>query len=262
MIENDTQQRVAREAHAHDSDNVLENSYKLKNRFSHIWNYPSRQDMNAYIDSVISCMRGKYVLDYGCGWGDESFKYLEAGAKVSGIDISAKHIESAELRAKSLNINEHQYSFNVMDAHKLQFDADVFDYVIGYGILHHLNQDVALSEIYRVLSSGGEAIFFEPLADNPLLKLFRFLTPSARTEDEAPLSAADLMRYKSLFPWDIRFVYCGLIEAPLAMVTSLLIPDMPDNPLLRLGGRIERWLRRKHILDSWNQYVLIVIRKR
>ena len=249
--------RVLREAEAHDSDSVLENSYQLKNRFSHIWSYPSKIEIESYCDSLARKMEGSHVLDYGCGWGEGSFKYIGAGASVTGIDISKKFIDKANESAIKNNINPDRYQFMVMDAHNLEFDDAKFDYVIGFGIIHHLEQDKALREIYRVLKKGGEALFIEPLADNPLLKLFRILTPAARTVDEMPLSSKDLKRYAEMLDWQAKYKYCGLIEAPVAMLTSLIFPGKIDNLLLKYGHKLEVKLRDRHILDSWNQYVLL-----
>ena len=256
-MDEELKNRVLREAEAHDTDSVLENSYKLKNRFSHIWSYPSKLEMQEYIDNVTNNMKDVHVLDYGCGWGDESFKYIKSGASVAGIDISKKFIDTANKKAEENNIAADKYQFTVMDAHDLDFDDSTFDYVIGEGIIHHLDQDRALKEIYRVLKNGGEALFFEPLADNPLLKLFRILTPAARTIDEMPLTSKDLKRYTQILDWNSRYQFCGLIEAPVALLTSIILPSKIDNIFLKTAHNIESKIRKKHILDSWNQYVLL-----
>jgi SAM-dependent methyltransferase len=49
-------------------------------------------------------------------------------------------------------------------------------------VLHHLDLEVALGEVRRVLKKGGLAVFSEPLAHNPLVRLFRAVTPFARAE--------------------------------------------------------------------------------
>ncbi len=257
----DTLMRVRRESEAHDGDSVLENSYKLKNRFSHIWSYPSRKEIRQYVDAVIGKMSGKRVLDYGCGWGAESVRYLATGARVYGIDISRRFVESARALVGTQCPDHCRYDFDVMDAHQLLFNEEEFDYVIGNGILHHLNQEIALREVYRVLRPGGEAIFFEPLADNPLLKLFRWLTPDARTADERPLTGKDLAEYSRMLPWKANYHYCGIIEAPVAMLTSILMKNHPENPILWTAHIFEQWLNSHGVTPSWNQYVLLVFRK-
>ena len=144
---------------------------------------------------------------------------------------------------------------------RLDFPDATFDLVIGYGILHHLDADVALSEIRRVLKPGGRVLLQEPLADHPLLRLFRRFTPDARTEDEAPFSGAEVRRLTERPEWHTELAYCGVVEAPIAMLTSVLMPGAPQNALLALADRVERWLHRKGWLSHWNQYILFNMRK-
>lgn len=255
-------ERVERERNAHSVNDVLAESYRLKNRFSHILSYPSRQRLFAKIEAVTCDLNGKLVLDYGCGRGESSLTYLMQGAVVRGIDISPVYVEEANLNAKKSGCPSERYQFLVMDAHALDFEDDTFDVIIGEGILHHLDADVALREIHRVLKPGGRVLLQEPLADNPLLKLFRLLTPRARTEDEAPFTGKDVKRLAHPDQWQSETTYCGVIEAPVAMATSVLFPNRPDNALLRTADRMERWIHARGFLLSWNQYVLFNLVKR
>ena len=103
---------------------------------------------------------------------------------------------------------------------------------------------------------GFRVLLQEPLADNPLLKLFRLLTPRARTQDERPFSKVDIKRLLHNKPWKTEVGYCGLFEAPVAMLTSILVPKHQDNFALRLVDEIERWAHEKAFLLAWNQYIL------
>jgi hypothetical protein len=86
--------------------------------------------------------------------------------------------------------------------------------VCGTGILHHLALDRAYSEIARVLNDGGAGIFIEALGHNPLINLYRRLTPHLRTEDEHPLRIADLALAKQYFPkMETRFYYLSSLLA-------------------------------------------------
>ena len=255
-------ERVERERRAHTDDDVLARSYALKDRFAHIWTFPSRLRLFGLMDEYARDLRGKTVLDYGCGRGEASLKYLKAGAdKVVGIDISSEYIAEALRTAEAAGFDSARFDFRAMDAHRLDFPDASFDLVIGYGILHHLDADVALAEIHRALKPGGRVLLQEPLADHPLLKLFRRLTPNARTEDEAPFSGAEIKRLTERPEWRTELAYCGILEAPVAMLTSVLMPDRPQNALLRLADRIERWLHRQGLWSNWNQYVLFNMRK-
>lgn len=138
-----------------------------------------------------------FGLEYGCGTGELSLELTTNGARVVGIDISPVAVEAARFKAKELNISA---DFTVEDAERMSFSDESFDVVFGSGILHHLNLSKSLREVKRVLRSGGHAVFFEPMGHNPLIKLFRWVTPSLRSVDEHPLTSSDLEYIKYLFP--------------------------------------------------------------
>ena len=149
-----------------------------------------------------------------------------------------------------------------MDGHNLKYENNKFDLVIGNGILHHLDAETALSSIHRVLKPGGRLIFREPLADNPLLKLFRFLTPKARTIDELPFSGKALKKLTNPKNWDSeKMIYCGLLSAPIAIITSLILPKFPNNFLLKIADNLECKLNKYEFFKPLNQYVLINLKK-
>ena len=249
--------RVGREQAAHTESDVLAEAYRLKDRFPHIWAYPSRKRLFAERDFHLESIVGKKVLDYGCGRGESSLYYLSKGALVSGIDISPTYIEAAGLAAKHAGYTPELYDFKVLDAHDMSFAENTFDLVIGEGILHHLDAELAMKEIWRVLKPGGRVFLLEPLADNPLLKIFRWLTPRARTVDEEPFSGKTISRLTSPGRWTSESAYCGIVEAPVAMLTSVLMPSRPDNFLLRTADSLEKRLTRNGVLLSWNQYILL-----
>lgn len=254
---NTLQARVERERAAHTDDDVLGNSVRLKDRFAHIWAYPGLRRLLAAFDAYAADVEGKRVLDFGCGRGERSVDFLAHGAQVDGIDISPVYIAKAEAAALAAGYSPDRFAFVAGDAHTTPYPDATFDLVIGDGILHHLDLDVALAEVHRVLKPGGRAIFREPLLDNPFLKLFRRLTPKARTEDERPLSAADLRAIERSGRWRVESLYCGLLSAPTAVFTSVVLRPYPNNVLLRAADRVERALHDRRALQPMHQYVLL-----
>jgi SAM-dependent methyltransferase len=144
-------------------------------------------------------LRGKTVLDYGCGPGDFSVQLALRGARVYGNDISEYLISRA--RAESVR-RKLDMQFSVGDAHHTGFPDATFDLVFGNGILHHLELDKAYLEIARVLKPRGKAYFMEPLIGHPLVQAVRWATPSRRTVDERPMNfqAIESARAAGLVP--------------------------------------------------------------
>ena len=136
---------------------------------------------------------GKNLLEYGCGTGGDFPFYKRLGCNVYGIDISSEAIIKAQAEAQRHDLPA-QYA--VQDAEATQFEDGLFDVVVGHGILHHLDLSRCLAELARITKSTGMCVFSEPLGHNPLINLFRRLTPKLRTADEHPLVRADfdLMR--------------------------------------------------------------------
>lgn len=127
--------------------------------------------------------KGKKVLDYCCGNGEDGFIIAMDGAKeVVGIDISDVSITNCIDNANRLGLDN--ISFRVMDAEALEFNDESFDIITEYGSLHHLNLNNAYSEMARVLRPDGKAICVEALGHNPIINLYRKLTPHLRTEWE------------------------------------------------------------------------------
>ena len=88
------------------------------------------------------------------------------------------------------------------------FKSETFDMVYGSGILHHLNMKKCLEEIHRLLKKDGELVFVEPLGTNPIINLYRKLTPSSRSRDEHPLNNEDFVFLKQKYK-DIKISYYG-----------------------------------------------------
>jgi len=197
-------------------------------------------------------LHGVSILDYGCGNGDFSRVLALRGARVVGIDISPKLIETARASAARMGLNGLCPQFMVGDAHHTAFADNSFDYVVGNGALHHLDLDMAFAEIARVLKPGGRAIFMEPMYHHPILWMVRRLTPNAHSADEKPLSFDDFAKatkwfrtcsHREHFLVSVCFAPVHLFGKP-ATLTVLGIIDQFDQLLMRLIPPLRRfgWL--------------------
>lgn len=149
-----------------------------------------------YHHAIGEAVAGKTLLEYGCGPGSQAFQLAAAGAKITGIDISDVAIGLARKQAQEMGITA---DFKVMNAESLDFPQAHFDRIIGSAIIHHLELHQAYQEIVRCLKPEGKAVFIEPLGHNPIINLYRYLTPKLRTEDEHPLMLADIQLARQYF---------------------------------------------------------------
>jgi SAM-dependent methyltransferase len=175
----------------------------------------TRSSKGLYRELVKRNCAGSRILEYGCGPGSEAFELARRGAEVHAIDISEGALEIARRTAAEQEVAD-RITFHLMNAEDLQFEDGYFDKVCGSGILHHLDLEVSMKELARVMKPGARSFFFEPLGHNPFINLYRALTPSMRTPDEHPLLTRDLELIRESFN-DVRYHYfhlTALLAAP------------------------------------------------
>jgi len=158
---------------------------------------------------------GSSVLEIGCGPESQAFPIAGKGARVTAIDLSEVGLHQAAEQAERLGLN---IEFLAMNAEELAFGDDQFDLVCGSGILHHLDLDKAVHEVFRVLKPGGRAVFMEPLGHNPLINAYRRRTPELRTDDEHPLLMKDIDDFGLVFS-RVEVRYFNLLSVAAAAIS-------------------------------------------
>ena len=143
-------------------------------------------------------IRGKKILEVGCGTGWITAELASIGGYVDAIDISSEAIKKAISFLKTHDLLD-RCNFSIMKAEGLKYEKDSFDIIVGFAVLHHLNLSKSMPEFYRVLKPGGRAYFAEPLGYNAFINLYRHFTPIYRTPDEHPLLFEDLFVYEKKF---------------------------------------------------------------
>jgi len=100
---------------------------------------------------------GARALDLATGTGDIAFRLADAGARVSGVDVTHRMIELA--RKKTASRAGPVPVFLVGDMIGLPFADESFDIATaGYGLRNVPDLRAAIDEIHRVLKRGGTAL--------------------------------------------------------------------------------------------------------
>jgi len=105
---------------------------------------------------LIGDVKGKTILDLGCGAGGNAKKLAQLGAKrVLGIDISTKMIEKAKEENNNPNIN-----YKVMSMNDIDKIDEKFDLVVSSLAIHYIeNYDGLCKKVYNLLNPFGKFIF-------------------------------------------------------------------------------------------------------
>lgn len=109
------------------------------------------------IEREASLLKGKHLLEAGCGMGFDSLEFIKRGVIVTATDLTPnavqltrRHFELEGVQAEDVRVA------NLLD---LPYDDDTFDAVWANGVVHHTgNAARAVQGIRRVLKPGGRAI--------------------------------------------------------------------------------------------------------
>jgi SAM-dependent methyltransferase len=150
-------------------------------------------------------VRGKRILELGCGSGGNAIILALKGAEVVALDVSPRAIEIARRRA-ALHGVEGKIEFHALpvEAYLNRQLGRGFDSICGFAVLHHVLP--ILDEILGQLKQIGHAdtvyLFSEPLAAAGWLRKFRLMLPIPvhGTPDERPLNSEDLAILRRRFP--------------------------------------------------------------
>lgn len=180
---------------------------------------------------AMSNIEKKQILEFGSGRGEFSVVLAKLGGIVTGIDIGDHLVELSQTTAA---VNNVECQFIVGSIDKLQFEDDTFDFVVGNAILHHLPKksvENSIMEAYRVLKSGGLALFTEPIENSRIFDFIQNLVPVGkpntpqyrpsilqrrkwekhlREVDDRALSNVELTDAKGCFR-DVDFRYYGFL---------------------------------------------------
>ena len=114
-------------------------------------------------------LAGRDVLDIGCGDGTLVRAMAEAGARVTGLEVSAEKVEGARQIAGVAGETYIQGR-----AEDLALNDASLDVVVFFKSLHHVpaaDMMAAFAEAMRVLRPGGLIYVAEPIPAGPLFEL-------------------------------------------------------------------------------------------
>jgi SAM-dependent methyltransferase len=153
---------------------------------------------NRYILRKLGSLKGKAVLDVGCGFGEASVMFAKLGARVTATDLSPENLEFTRRLAR-----HHDVSVETIlgEAESLDFPREAFDVVYVANCIHHISDRQRFYEqVHSCLRPGGVMVSWDPLKYNPAINVYRRIVTDMRTPDEQPLGRKDLVEIRKVFP--------------------------------------------------------------
>jgi 2-polyprenyl-3-methyl-5-hydroxy-6-metoxy-1,4-benzoquinol methylase len=207
-----------------------------------------------FMFSLAGDLRGKRVLEVGCGEGVAACQLAYCGARVTGIDLSPASVEVARQRAR---LHGFDAEFRAGDVAADHLGESSFDVVWCDLILHHLvaDLDAVLARLAQALRPGGLFVAREPLAYAGWLKALRRLVPVRvdATPDEQPLRPQEVALVRRHFPrlQCRHFRILARLDRLTGRLPLLRAAARLDNLLLRLpgaaalAGNVVLWARKE-----------------
>ena len=165
-----------------------------------------------YITRRLGNIKGKRLLDVGCGLGEASVYFATLGADVTSSDLSQGMLDATTRLA---HINGVSVKQHVASAEDMQLSpGDKFDIIYAGNLLHHVDIDETIARIKPHLAVGGMFVTWDPLAYNPAINVYRKMATDVRTPDEHPLKWGDIKLFHKHF---------GTVETKYFWFSTLIV---------------------------------------
>jgi SAM-dependent methyltransferase len=192
---------------------------------------------------------GMAVLDVGCGTGFTSLALAQAGAKLTGVDISKPMLALARERAAKAGLD---IAFIEADASAHAF-APQFDLIFSrFGVMFFDAPVAAFANMRNALKPGGRIAFVcwrtppeNPWASAPLMAAKPFLPEQPPPDPLAPgpFAFADPQRLEAIL---VQSGFCDIgiekLDTVMAMGTDLGLAasqTLQIGPLSRAVGEVD-----------------------
>lgn len=184
------------------------------------------------------------VLDIGCGNGQSTLKAAKKVKKIIGIDVDDKELAKAKSEAQGLKIKNVKFLKSTAEE-KFDFGDKTFDKVLFFDVLEHLeNQELALSEIWRVLKKDGLLLLSVPNKNTSWKRLQRSVSLSyfSDPDHKREYSKAEITKLLENHKFSILKMSPVVFDTPFAPIF-----DLVGGFSISVYKKLAAWKRKKAI---------------
>ncbi len=165
--------------------------------------------------------KDKRIIVVGCAEGGVTPLAKKGAKMVLGIDIADEPVKKLNESIKAEGLEDRAKAI-VGNAEQLDLPEQSYDLICCSGVLHHLDVELSMQSWSKTLTKDGLVLMMEPMAMNPIIYLYRVLTPSMRTDDEHPLLPKDIKVLRKYFN---KVTVNGFV---LTSIFSLIFAYLPN----------------------------------
>jgi ubiquinone/menaquinone biosynthesis C-methylase UbiE len=207
-------------------------------------------------------VRGKKVLDIGCGGGIYTKALAEMGAvQVTGVDFSEEMLRGATAYCEGYN----QINFVIGNALHTNLENNTYDVILERALIHHIHNgnelEKCFTEAFRLLKVGGTLVVQDRTPEDCLLpgskkhirgyflSYFSLLAEkevARRHSNEVVQNTLKQVGFQQIDErklWETRRTYKNtndLQEDLLARTGRSILHDLTDSELLTLTNYIQK----------------------
>jgi ubiquinone/menaquinone biosynthesis C-methylase UbiE len=155
-------------------------------------------DSLTILEAILSPLKGRRILDIGCGGGHLLRALADRGARVAGVDPDEEALALARKTAPAAFLQQ-------AGAEQLPFGDGTVQAAIFLNSLHHVavpQMSAALAEAARVVGRGGSVIVVEPLAEGTFFEALRPIEDETRVRLAAQQIIARILQAGGLIEAD------------------------------------------------------------
>lgn len=141
-----------------DGEILYKNRSELTQRINVQKQY-AKYDVNDWILNKLNIHKGEYILDIGCGNGNQLIPYSLFSNNIFGVDLSFSLLLEAKRRKNDLRLVWNS-------GEELPFKSNIFDIVTCNYAIYYMDVRKVLQEIKKVLKINGRFLIVSPTEDN------------------------------------------------------------------------------------------------